>query len=266
MKVFLSSTFLDLQAERDAVLKALRRKRTSTLAMEDFLATPTTPSHTALENLRESDVMILVIGFKAGSLLSDGSGRTYTWDEYEELIRIGREALVFLKTERGWFRRKPVWVNKEKDAKKRKALDDFKNRVGEKYTWDRFETPDQLALGVIESLDRWEAKGRPGVRKTFASTLDYFAEKNPAGHFKLLDFGTTLLGRDGQIQALDEFFSDASKRVAILSGRGGIGKSKLLHDWAKSHPEECLFLKDEPPVARRLGERNSNWMPRAGRR
>lgn len=246
MKIFLSSTFLDLAEDRQAVLEALRRRRASTLAMEDFLATPTTPAETALENLRNSDVMILVIGFKAGSLLSDGTGRTYTWAEYEELLRLGKEALVFVKKERGWFRKKAKWKNKEKRPEKKKALKDFLDRVGKKYTYDTYETPDQLALHVIQSLDRWEAKGRPGARKTFASIEDYFAGKNPAGHFQLLDFGTTLLGRDKEVEELDEFLTDPGKRVAIVSGRGGIGKSKLLHDWARQHEAECLFLKDQP--------------------
>jgi hypothetical protein len=157
-----------------------------------------------------------------------------------------RDALVFVKQERVWFSRKPAWKNKEKDPKKKKALNDFRARVGNKYTWDYFETPDQLALGVIQALDRWEANGRPGARKTFASTGDYFAGKNPAGQFQLLDFDTTLLGRNSEFAALDEFLGDASKRVAIISGRGGIGKSKLLHDWAVSHDTECMFLKDQP--------------------
>ena len=246
MKIFLSSTFLDLAEDRQAVLEALRRRRASTLAMEDFLATPTTPAETALENLRNSDVMILVIGFKAGSLLSDGTGRTYTWAEYDELLRLGKEALVFVKKERGWFQKKATWKNKEKHLEKRKALQAFLDRVGKKYTYDTYETPDQLALHVIQSLDRWEAKGRPGARKTFASIEDYFAQKNPAGHFQLLDFGTTLLGRDKEFESLDEFLADGGKRVAIVSGRGGIGKSKLLHDWARHHEAECLFLKDQP--------------------
>lgn len=58
--------------------------------MEDFLASPGTPLDVALENLRHSDVMILVVGFKAGSLLPDGSGATYTSAEYDELLRIGK--------------------------------------------------------------------------------------------------------------------------------------------------------------------------------
>jgi len=41
--------------------------------------------------------MILMIGFKAGRLLPDGSGSTYTYAEYGELLRLGKEALVFVK-------------------------------------------------------------------------------------------------------------------------------------------------------------------------
>ena len=68
MKIFLSSTFLDLVEEREAVREALHKKRASTLAMDYFVATPGTPRETALSHLRNSDVMILVIGFKAGTL------------------------------------------------------------------------------------------------------------------------------------------------------------------------------------------------------
>jgi Domain of unknown function (DUF4062) len=71
LETFLSSTFLDLVEERDAILEVLRKKRMSTLAIEDFLASLSTPRETALENLRNSDVMILVIGFKAGGGTQD---------------------------------------------------------------------------------------------------------------------------------------------------------------------------------------------------
>lgn len=40
MKVFLSSTFLDLLEDREAVLEALHKKQVSTLAMEYFVASP----------------------------------------------------------------------------------------------------------------------------------------------------------------------------------------------------------------------------------
>ena len=62
----------------------------------------------------------------------------------------------------------------------------------------------------------------------------------------ILDFGTTLLGRDQQIRALNDFEANDTQRVCIMSGRGGIGKSKILYDWAKSRSTNVIFLKDEP--------------------
>ncbi len=54
------------------------------------------------------------------------------------------------------------------------------------------------------------------------------------------------MGREDQIRALNDFAVDPAQRVCILSGRGGIGKSKILYDWANSKPTEVVFLKDEP--------------------
>ena len=75
----------------------LRKKRMLPLAMEDFVASARTPADTALVHLRKSDLMLLLIGFKAGSLLPDGSGATYTSAEYDELLRLGKTPLVFVK-------------------------------------------------------------------------------------------------------------------------------------------------------------------------
>jgi hypothetical protein len=190
--------------------------------------------------------MILVIGFKAGTLLPDGSGSTYTSAEYDELLRLGKEPLVFVKQKKRWWKRLASWRNEERDAKNRAALNGFKARVGDKWTWDYFTTPDRLALAVIQALDQWEARGRPGARKTFASAADYFVGKNPAGHFQILDFGTALLGREEQVRALDDFAKHDRQRVCIMSGRGGIGKSKILHDWANVNRDKAVFLKEEP--------------------
>jgi hypothetical protein len=214
--------------------------------MEYFVATPGTPRETALENLRKSDVMILVIGFKAGTLLPDGSGSTYTSAEYDKLLRLGKEPLVFVKQKPRGKQHIPSWRNEEKDPDKKAALESFKRRACEKSTPAYFTTPEQLALEVIQALDEWDARGRPGARKTFASTAEYFQGKNPRGQFQILDFSTTLLGREEQIRALDDFYKDDRQRVCILSGRGGIGKSKILYDWANSNPARTVFLKDEP--------------------
>ena len=55
-----------------------------------------------------------------------------------------------------------------------------------------------------------------------------------------------MLGRKDHLDALDGFANDPAPRVCVLSGRGGIGKSKILHDWTSARGDDVLFLKDEP--------------------
>jgi hypothetical protein len=176
VKVFLSSTFRDLRPEREAVLLALRRRHETSIAMEDFLAGPAPTLDTALQHLRQSDIMLLVLGFESGSLLDDRSGRSYTRAEYDEAMRLGLDVLVFLKTEKRWWQpwdKRLRWVNKEKSSKRRRALNEFKADVDRQQTWTPFTTPDSLALAAIQSLDAWDDKGRPGARKTFSSAREY---------------------------------------------------------------------------------------------
>lgn len=212
--------------EREAVLRALRRRRQVAIAMEDFLAGPAPPLDTALAELRGSDLILLVLGFEAGSLLSDGSGRTYTRAEYDEATKLGRDVLVFLRVDDN-----DRWTNNETVDAKRRALEDFKAEVGVSHTWEKFATPDALALAAVESLLAWDEQGRPGARKTFASASQYFAKNAPPFLSPILDLSTTLVGRQNEIADLNEFLADGKQFVGVLGGRGGVGKSKLLHDW-----------------------------------
>lgn len=49
----------------------------------------------------------------------------------------------------------------------------------------------------------------------------------------LFDFNQTLRGRRRRLEELNSFLSDPQKHIAILPGRGGIGKTKLLRDWSR---------------------------------
>ena len=130
--------------ERSEVLEALRKKRLLTRTMEDFLASPHRPTETALQQLRASDVMVLVIGFKAGSLLPDNSGSTYTSAEYDEAMRIGMEPLVFVRFHKSPEEDIGSWQNEEADPDKRTALENFKRKVTQRWTPAYFDSPENL--------------------------------------------------------------------------------------------------------------------------
>ena len=58
--------------------------------MEFFTSEPTSPIDVALRELGNSDAVILIIRFHAGSLVPESSSTTYTLAEYEEAMRLGR--------------------------------------------------------------------------------------------------------------------------------------------------------------------------------
>jgi hypothetical protein len=218
--------------------------------MEDFLAGPAPTLETALTHLRESDLVLLVLAFESGSLLDNGSGRSYTRAEYDEAMKLGLDVLVFLKTEKPRWRpwdKKFRWVNKEKSPGRHRALDEFKADVDRQQTWTTFKTPESLALAAIQSMDAWDDKGRPGARKTFSTAVEYFGQNAPQFASPILDLSTTLVGRADAVAALNAFLANSDRSVFVLSGRGGMGKSKLLHDWSRATADwEIAVLKYRP--------------------
>ena len=62
--VFVCSTFDDLEQEREAVLDALRRVQQRHNAMEFFGARPGRPIDVCLEEVRKSDLLVVLLGLK----------------------------------------------------------------------------------------------------------------------------------------------------------------------------------------------------------
>jgi hypothetical protein len=62
---------------------------------------------------------------------------------------------------------------------------------------------------------------------------------------RLFDFRQVLRGRAAELDALSAFLADPRLIVGVLSGRGGIGKSKLLHDWSATVTgATVLYVRD----------------------
>ena len=136
--------------------------------MEFFVSEPTKPLDVALRELTQCDAVVLIIGFKAGSLIPRKGGLTYTAAEFDHARKTGRPVFVFLKTEGG------KWRNRETSKTLKKALHEFKTKVD---TSDQnrtdFETIDTLETEVLLALQRWNSQGRPGARKTFCSPSEF---------------------------------------------------------------------------------------------
>lgn len=208
--------------------------------MELFISESSTPLDVALRELRLSDAVVLIIGFKAGSLIPESADLTYTAAEFRSARGLDKPIWVFIRTEAG------TWRNAETAEPLKTALEEFKEAVLDAHlTPAYFDNPDRLQVELLLALQRWNSAGRPGARLTFTTVEEFFAPYRPAER-RLFDFKQTLQGRSDEIQALNTFHADPELIVGVLTGRGGIGKSKLLHDWAGSLENvRVLYVRED---------------------
>ena len=240
MLIFVSSTFRDLQDERAAVDSALRQGEAAPWGMECFNSQPQRPLDVCLNELRQCRAVVLIIGFHGGSLIPHMPDFTYTAAEVAEARKLGMRVFSFIKTEHG------CWRNEEPAGPVRDALEDFKRMVLETCgTVSYFDSIDELKFKVLATILKWNEQGRPGSRKTFDSREAFFAPyQQPTETIRLFDFAQTLEGRARELGALNAFLADPQRKVALLSGRCGIGKTKLVHDWtAQLDGFQALFLR-----------------------
>jgi Domain of unknown function (DUF4062) len=240
MRIFISSTFKDLRPERQAAIDVLRQAELLPWGMELFVSSPSRPIDEALREVQLSDAVILIIGFKAGSLIPESPALTYTAAEFHRARELDIPVFVFIQTQAG------QWINKEPDGPLKNALDEFKKAVdGANLLPSYFDNPDQLKTEILLAMEKWNAQGRPGARLVFTSPKEFFAPFHATKAPRLFDFEQTLRGRTAELEGLNNFLAAEESIIGVLPGRGGIGKSKLIHDWTRDIAgTTVLYVRD----------------------
>ena len=82
LQIFISSTFIDLQEERQAAVEAILSSNNIPAGMELFQAGNNSQLETIKKWINESDIYMLILGGRYGSIEPD-SGKSYTQLEYE---------------------------------------------------------------------------------------------------------------------------------------------------------------------------------------
>ncbi|HEY3623897.1 MAG TPA: DUF4062 domain-containing protein [Roseiarcus sp.] len=161
--VFVCSTFDDLEQEREAALDAVRRVQQRHNAMEFFGARPGRPIDVCLDEVRKSDLLVVIVWLKYGSL-PPGLGVSYSQAEYEEGVRLEKPCLVYLRADDVEILPKYV----ERDPDKLKLLDVWTRTLNAKHTVAKFENWPRLAVQVAADIGIFllvrataEAKGVP---------------------------------------------------------------------------------------------------------
>jgi hypothetical protein len=94
-RVFVSSTYVDMQPYREAIRNALNKADCVPYGMERFGAASISPLEKCYEELEKSQIYLCALGMKYGSI-DDNTQKSYTELEYEKARELGKPILAFL--------------------------------------------------------------------------------------------------------------------------------------------------------------------------
>lgn len=141
--IFVSSTWLDLQPERQAVEIALQRMReTKFIGMEYFGSRDETTQRASLDEVKRSQVYVGIFGGRYGSGITE--------DEYRRARELDLPCFPYFKDEAVI----PA-TGRESDPAKATKLDALKKDMRQAHTVTTFSSPDDLAARVTADLHRW---------------------------------------------------------------------------------------------------------------
>jgi hypothetical protein len=155
-QVFVSSTFTDLQVERQAVMQALLSLDHFPAGMELFPASDDDQWALIRGVIDDSDYYVLVIGGRYGS--TGASGISYTEMEYDYSLTAKIPILTFI-------HKNPEVIpsgKTDQDDGLRKQLEAFKAKVSKSKVVKYWSNPDELQAQVILSISA-ETKRNPQV-------------------------------------------------------------------------------------------------------
>jgi hypothetical protein len=149
LTVFVCSTFSDLSAEREGVLNAIRHLQLQHDSMEFFGARAGQPIETCLEEVRRSNILVVIVGHRYGTMVPD-SKVSFSEAEYTEGYKLQKPCLVYIRNDDV-----PVLPRHiERDPDKLKLLEKWKVRLQSRHTVAGFRDGNDLAVQVAADLSR----------------------------------------------------------------------------------------------------------------
>ncbi len=153
---FISSTFLDLEQERNAVASALKESNLNINALDVKPASNSSSREEILTGIKESDFIILIIGERYGSIIprmTQSRQLSITRWEYVKAVKnLGKHALVYFKRVGS---KDPKYFDDllHNDFQiKRMYLEDFKKELSRTHSPKYFTTTKELAEEVRKAI------------------------------------------------------------------------------------------------------------------
>ncbi|MDI9394795.1 MAG: HEAT repeat domain-containing protein, partial [Euryarchaeota archaeon] len=156
-RIFVSSTFNDLEECREKVRSVLRKMGHEDIAMEYFVAEDKRPLDKCLEAVASSDLYVGIFAWRYG-YRPPGYDKSITELEYRKAVECGKKCLIFLLDENAAWPRK--LMDKGDDASK---IEELRDELSTNYVVSFFESSENLASLVGAAVNNWETTNRISI-------------------------------------------------------------------------------------------------------
>jgi len=213
MKVFLSSTYLDLIEYRKEAAEALARLGHHVIGMETFNARTEDPTKASLREVEECELFVGIYAHRYGTLISS-SKISVTEQEFDHAVKTSKEIFAFYVDDDYPWPPKVI----DKDVEQIKKLKDFKIKIVSHVVPDYFTDKKDLAYKIVSAVKSHFARTdyrvpTPEPRRPIGSTL-------PSQPY--------FFGREKELAIIADAISPESRTWgALIDGPGGIGKTAL---------------------------------------
>jgi hypothetical protein len=248
--VMVSSTFTDLEKHRDVLIKAIKGRGLTDIAMENDSAKPDLDViDSSLQMVSDASAYIAIISHKYGqtpiSPERNPNQLSITELEFNEALRLGRPILLFIMGDDHPVRKADV----ETDPLRREKLNAFRERAKQMQpgsqvhrvyaTFDSLEEFSSKAIHAVAEIRRYldeqnDLAIQQPADKIIAAEKElnliptpptFYAEPPYIGSHKFV-------GRKAQLDVLNDWASAADPHpVLLFDAIGGSGKSMLTWEW-----------------------------------
>jgi hypothetical protein len=184
LKIYISSTFVDLEQFREKVYRELRSLRHDVIAMEDYVAADKRPLDQCLQDVRICDVYVGIFAWRYGYIPAKDNPERLSITELElrEAERLGKPRLIFI------LNNTAPWPPSMMDAttgdnERGVRINKLRDMLQQERLSGLFETADELAVKVVSALYRWQ--------------IESSTEATPAGDHPAAEVGGPAKMREG---------------------------------------------------------------------
>ncbi len=168
MKIYISSTYRDLERYRRAVAQVLRRMGHQPIGMEDYVAEGARPLFRCLQDVKDCDAYVGILAWRYGHVPADAGSPTsvlpsgaalgqtsVTEFEFRQAVECNKERLMFvLDPEAEWP--SSAFDAITGDGRQGMAISELRREVGQQHMVGYFRSADELASLVSAAVYRFE--------------------------------------------------------------------------------------------------------------